>query len=209
MIYRSVIDLDVGFSKWLILVAAMVGSSLILASFLKVLNALFFAKPSSSNENIKEVPWALYLPPIFLAVLSLLLGIFSGRFIPSDLMELYPEKITLLLVMAFTVGFLIYLIQKTKIRKTDVFAGGEEIPGKISGVDFYKTIYDWKVFGKIYSLAERKYFDIYEIISKAVLKSGSMLSAAHSGILHTYLAWCLIAGVVLFLIYMADILAFM
>lgn len=203
MIYRSIIDLEGGLSKWLVLTAAMVGSSLTLASFLKVLNALYFSGPSSSNEQVKEVNWPMSMPPILLSVSCLAIGITSRIFIPLDLKGMWlPGTTTLLLAVAIFSGFIIFLSQKIKIRRCDVFAGGEEISGKISGVDFYKTISDWNFFGKIYNMAEKKFFDVYEIISKLVLKSGSFLAAVHTGILHTYLAWCLLAGAVLLVMYM-------
>ncbi len=204
LIYKSIIENNIGSLRWLILVAAMLGSSLTLASFLKVLHALYLSRSTTSNKGLKEVSWSMFFPPLFLAVLSLLIGIFSREIVPTYITDIFwvPEKTTFLLFVSIFVGFIVFVSYKTKVRKDENFAGGEEIVGKISGVEFYKTISDLKFLNKIYAMAQKKYFDIYELLSKFVLASGSILSSIHTGILHTYLAWCLLAGAVMFLMYM-------
>ena len=57
----------------------------------------------------------------------------------------------------------------------------------------------------IYEKAEQKVFDIYDQGRKLVFCVGEKLSECHTGILRTYLAWCLLGMLVLLIILMMQV----
>ncbi len=59
------------------LVAAMFGSVLTLASFLKMLHALFFGQRPAHLERVREVSMTMWLPPFLLALTSVVFGVFA------------------------------------------------------------------------------------------------------------------------------------
>ena len=69
---------------------------------------------------------------------------------------------------------------------------------RMSGTEFYRTIQDMKVLKDIYTLAQKKVFDIYEIGGKSAQRLYGVLRYFHNGILPTYLSWCLLGMLVLF-----------
>jgi len=200
----------------LCLVAAMFGSALTLASFMKVIHATFLGQtPKYQNSQIlKEVHWTMALPQVALAALCVIFGIFAFQ-IPlkyfvfpqvSHFIGVWqPGLATLLIIIGLLIGLIIYLASKLKLRESPTFIGGEVLPPevRVSGVEFYQTIKDLKLFNRIYSLADRKVFDIYDLGKNVVLAVSSVLSYVHTGNLHRYLIWCLI-GVVILLFYIAK-----
>ncbi len=57
--------------------AAIAGSFLTAASFLKLGHAAFLGKLSDENKNIREVPLGMLLPMITIAVVCIIFGIFN------------------------------------------------------------------------------------------------------------------------------------
>jgi hypothetical protein len=90
------------------------------------------------------------------------------------------------------------------MRQTDVFIGGETldaVPGmRVSGGAFYNTIQELPVFRSCFILGEGKMFDPYEIGSKVTFGMYRFLGDLHSGILSTYLSWCLLGMGILFFV---------
>lgn len=221
MIYQGIINTaKMGGSLWLIwLMAAMFGSALTLASFMKLVHAIFLGQPSSAKEPSPEkTSITLVIPLIILAVLCVIFGVFAYQIplkffiIPSlNMVEVAFSGVwqaslaTVLLFIGIGVGALIYLLGTArKLKETEIFIGGEN-PDKnpemrVSGVDFYKTVSDIGVLRAIYKLAEKKVFDIYEVGSKVTFGFNSVLRYIHNGILSTYLAWCLLGMIILFYI---------
>ncbi|UCG87170.1 MAG: hydantoin racemase [Gemmatimonadota bacterium] len=73
----------VGMSAPLFLALAIVGlfiSLVTLASFLKVLGAVFLGQ-ADENSDVREVPWTMALPQVVLAALCILLGVFPQVFL--------------------------------------------------------------------------------------------------------------------------------
>lgn len=120
MIYQGLIEsgLDNGVLWTLCLAAAMLGSALILASFVKVLHAVFLRNPASSGlerERITEVGALMWIPMVLLAGLCVLFGVFPfavplAAFIFPAVGEVtisgtwMPGLATVMLLIAFSVG---------------------------------------------------------------------------------------------------------
>ncbi len=219
MIYQGVIELGKSGGGWWIiwLVAAMFGSALTLASFMKLIHATFLGKMSVEIKpgSIKETPPAMWIPMVILAVLCVLFGIFAFElplhyFILPVIPFVFfsglwsPVLAATLIIVGLAIGAGIYFLGKTKgVRRDAAFIGGEVIPEerlKVSGVRFYDTIRELPIVAEFYDEAEAKLYDIYEILSKVTFFFFQVLRRIHDGLLHTYLAWCLIGLVLLFIV---------
>ena len=219
MIYQGLIQRiatgETAFISVVCLLAAMIGSALTLASFMKLLHATFLGSPSYEKRDIKEVHWTMWLPVMILAVLCIIFGVFAKQ-IPLDNF-IFPAVpgvefigswasgwATLLILIGIGLGFVIYLISNIKgaLREDDSYLGGEDIPQaqRVSGVDFYNSIKEMSLLSSIYKKAEDKIFDIYEQGRRLVFAITGRFQHLHNGVLPTYLVWCLLGMVVLFLI---------
>jgi len=112
---------------------------------------------------------------------------------------------TVLIVIAIIIGLLIYWLtmRSGKLRRVSTYIGGElmqdvyvsgETQGParhvdVTGVDFYNTIEQLPVLAKLYSLAQAKAFDIYDLLRKGVNYLIQALRALHTGVLPAYLRW--------------------
>ncbi|OPL18687.1 MAG: hypothetical protein AVO35_04985 [Candidatus Aegiribacteria sp. MLS_C] len=217
MLYQGVIS--GGGTLWVVwLVAAMLGSALTLASFMKLVHSVFLGQPSQiSREVIESREKTGFFTILPLAVLSLLcigLGViawkipFADYFRPGVGGELHMPGIwqsgpaTLVLLAGLVIGYLIYL--SGSIRKARIvapFIGGETLEKnpdmRVSGVDFYRTIREIGILKVIYRLAEKKLFDLYEVLQKIAAGFGIVFSFMHNGILSRYLLWFVIGLAVL------------
>jgi NADH:ubiquinone oxidoreductase subunit 5 (subunit L)/multisubunit Na+/H+ antiporter MnhA subunit len=221
MIYQGIIELNgTGSGAWVIwLAAAMIGSALTLASFLKLLHATFLGV-AAEQTRVKEVSWAMWLPGIILALVCILFGIFARRLplkyfiLPSvtgvKFSGIWTSSLaTLLLIAGLALGGIIYLAAgnlKRIIREDEHYTGGEVIPttAKVSGVDFYNTIKDIPTFNYIYRQAEAKVYDIYEQGKRFVFFLTRRFQRLHNGVLPTYLVWCLLGMILLFVLFFSQ-----
>ena len=217
MLYQGIIELGkTGNKLWVIwLVAAMFGSALTLASFMKLLHASFLGQQAAGKDRkIKEVPVLMWLPMVILAVLSIIFGIFAFGIplkqfiIPAvgsgvTYFGLWqPGLATILILIGLAVGILIYFAGTIKkARIAEPFIGGETLPveERPSGTEFYNTIVDIPIFGIMYRKAKEGLFDIYELGRKLTSGFTGALQYLHNGVLPTYLAWCIIGMLVLFI----------
>ncbi len=220
MIYQGIINTAGGSKLWILwLVAAMFGSALTLASFMKLLHAIFLGQPSAEMKDLvgerKETGATMWIPSVILAALCVVFGVFAVA-IPLKML-IFPSMggipgftgiwdsglATALIVIGIIIGFLIYLAgTAVRTRTTDIFIGGETVKQypdmRVSGVEFYETIKDIGILRIIYRWAEKKFFDVYEVGVKFTLGFNRVLRFIHNGVLLTYLAWCLLGMGVLF-----------
>jgi len=221
MIYQGIIDTARnGGHLWIVwLIAAMFGSALTLASFMKLIHAVFLGQPSKDTKKIKgkkqDAPFSMLMPMAILALLCIAFGVFAKNLplkyfiFPSMGFEVPFSGIwdaslaTILLITGIVIGGIIYLLGRAvKTRQVDVFVGGEDLDKlpdmRISGTDFYNSISDIKILRFIYKMAKKKLFDIYEVGKKMTFAFCAVLRYIHNGILSTYLAWCLLGMIILF-----------
>jgi len=218
MIYQGIVEMGKTSPYWVIwLLAAMFGSALTLASFIKVIHAVFLGQWSQQTAKTREVPFAMWLPMLVLATLCVLFGVFAyslplaylvmPAFRSVPLTGVWdPGLATWLLLLGLFAGLIIYWLGNTKaLSSKPAYIGGELVEEKsikVSGVDFYNTIREWGPLNAIYGAAEKKNFDLYEIGKKATMALAGFLSWLHNGLLQTYLAWIFLGGIALLLLLM-------
>jgi len=221
MVYQGIIDSgEAGGAAWIIwLAAAMLGSALTLASFVKVLHAVFLAKPAPSlaERSIREVGPLMRAPMVILAAACVIFGIFPfaiplGLFILPAVGAEAPATwsaglATMLIVIAIIVGMMVYWIfmRTGKLRRVETYIGGERMsevhisavaPGperhvEVTGVNFFDTIEQLPVLRRLYVMARRRAFDLYDISAATGGYVIGLLRSAHTGILPAYLTWFL------------------
>ena len=215
LIYQSLVELGSSSSLWVIwLAAAMFGSALTLASFIKVIHAVFLGQWTSDRHNVSEVSWQMWLPMAILASLCLLFGIFAmqttlGLFIiPSVPLFLFsgffdPVLAALLLITGLVIGALIYLASGRKLVSKPAYIGGESIPEddlKVPATDFYNTIRQWNFLGRTYRLAENNAMDLYSMCRRSAYRLSDAASLMHNGLLHTYIAWMFLGAILILMV---------
>jgi NADH:ubiquinone oxidoreductase subunit 5 (subunit L)/multisubunit Na+/H+ antiporter MnhA subunit len=218
MVYQGIIDTAKGGGYlWIVwLVAAMFGSALTLASFMKLIHAVFLGQPSKEEKKGETGP-TMWIPTVTLATLCVIFGVFAYSIplkmfiIPSIgesvafLGTWFAGLATILILIGIVIGFIIYFLGTVvKTRETKAFVGGEVLEEnpqmRVSGLEFYNTIQELGVLKTIYRLALKKTFDIYEVGAKLTFGLNKVLRYLHNGILPTYLAWCLLGMGIMFYI---------
>jgi len=202
----------------LCLVAAMFGSGLTLASFMKLLHATFLGQQMQKKtfEQVKEVRWMMWFPCIILASLCVIFGVFAQGvplkyfIIPAVsgvafIGTWYAGLSTLLIIAGLIVGILIFKLRAVRmnIRRSETFVGGEVLDleaNRVTGTDFYNTVKDFGILKSIYNKAQTGFFDIYEQGKVLVFSFSRFFQFLHNGILPTYLVWYLLGMLGLFLV---------
>jgi formate hydrogenlyase subunit 3/multisubunit Na+/H+ antiporter MnhD subunit len=223
MVYQGIIEMgQQGGYLWVLwLVAAMFGSALTLASFMKVLHAVFLGIRGRKDGPVpREVGLAMAIPMIALAVLCLAFGIFafsiplSGFIVPAinsvswlsvpDVSQWLgwwsPGMATLFIVVGVAFGLAVYLAGRLKgARSSSMYVGGEilEPEVRVTGTDFYATVSDMGFLSSMYKRAEAKAFDTYDIGRKVSFYFIKGFRAVHTGVLPEYLTWTLAGLLVL------------
>jgi NADH:ubiquinone oxidoreductase subunit 5 (subunit L)/multisubunit Na+/H+ antiporter MnhA subunit len=228
MVYQGVVETGkTGGIAWVIwLAAAMLGSALTLASFVKVLHAVFLRKPTPeiAGRNIRETGFAMWFPASLLALLCVLFGVLAyrlplkgmifpavGRLVPF--LDWRPGTAAVLLFAGYALGLLFYYFSTVrKARECETYIGGEilgrtyisgekaqgaERDVEVTGVDFYETIQDLVPLRGIYEAARRKLFDIYDVGTAFIFYFVEGLRKAHPGRLPIYLTWILAGFLIL------------
>ena len=216
MIYQG----TMGSGSWVsifFLIAAMFGSALTLASFIKVLYSTFLGRTSDVTKKVKkDVGITMQIPIIILAVLCILFGVFYFQlpvtnFIAPSLENTefamqnteqmaaswHAPLAAAFILGGLIIGLLIYLFgrSKAKSRLENAFIGGEIMEteqARVPGTTFYNTIKEIKPLGAIYNAQKRGWFDPYVLFSKGGKTFSKILKVLHNGILPFYLAWALI-----------------
>jgi len=224
MIYQGIIEMGkAGNGSWVIwLIAAMFGSALTLASFMKLLHAIFLGQRSKALDDRglsdEKVSRAMLLPVVLLALLCIIFGVFAFSIplrifiipaIKSNIMPIgiwEPGIASLMIIVGIVIGIILGLLgAANKGRVSKVFVGGEELSAfpemRLSGTEFYNNIQNIPILKFLYVLAERKIFDIYEVGTKITLAFNALLRYIHNGVLSSYLAWCLLGMIILFYIF--------
>jgi NADH:ubiquinone oxidoreductase subunit 5 (subunit L)/multisubunit Na+/H+ antiporter MnhA subunit len=220
MIYQGLIqrfEMDGSLFTVVWLAAAMFGSALTLASFVKLIYATFLTVPQKPHD-VKEVSASMWIPMVVMAGLCVVFGVlawdiplkfFVLPLVPGASFSGYwqPGLATLLLIIGFIAGGIIFVFAQLKKAKVSTpFIGGEEFEPEmgISPEAFYGTIKNTGIFKAIYHQAEKKRFDVYDIFKNIGIKIFSALSSVHTGILPQYLLWVL-AGLAILLLIMYSI----
>ncbi len=200
------------------LAAAMFGSGLTLASFMKLMHATFLGQPKNgkTKEPENEVSWAMWIPPAALAILCVVFGVFAYQ-IPLKYFILpaipgvnfigtwYAGLSTLLIIVGLLLGVFIFSLKgiRPAIRRDTPYIGSEtkDLPEtRVPGTEFYNTIKEYGILASIYKKAEAGVFDLYEQGKNLMLGIGGFFRYLHNGVLPTYLVWTLLGMIWLFLV---------
>jgi len=224
MVYQGLIQRlsadSYGFLTVVCLAAAMFGSGLTLASFMKLIHAVFLGQRDSvkAKEAKGEVSWAMWLPCVVLAIICLAFGVFANQ-IPLKYFILpavkgvtftgvwYAGLATLLIIIGLVLGLLIFKLRglRPRLRQDNAFVGAEELDlnrGRVTGTEFYNTIQEFGPLKRIYKRQETGVFDIYEQLKNLVFGIGGFFRYLHNGVLPTYLVWTLLGMIALFFVLM-------
>ena len=156
MIYQAVLDPSLGKLSPILVAAAVFGSALTLASFVKVIHSVFLGSPSPEMvENpTTESPFWMTAPMLVLALGCVLFGVFAtlplGSLVAPALETLRvpglgeqlvsgeisalgtlwdPVLATALLLLAFLLGLGFYALGTGfRVRRTRMYVGGEVLP---------------------------------------------------------------------------------
>jgi formate hydrogenlyase subunit 3/multisubunit Na+/H+ antiporter MnhD subunit len=146
-------------------IAAEIGSILTLASFLKLGHNVYFEKPQLSVENVKEAPLSMLIPMIILATICIVFG-FGAHFPINNLIS--PALMSLGYIEGELAGFHfdnLFLISLVVI----LIALSNHIYGYMKTKRAYKSsdhIHYAPILSQVYYMAEKGYFDLYEIFKK-------------------------------------------
>jgi formate hydrogenlyase subunit 3/multisubunit Na+/H+ antiporter MnhD subunit len=225
MVYQGVVQMGTEQASpaarlWPIwLVAAMFGSALTLASFVKLLHSVFLSRLPDELKDVKEVSPLQTGPMIVLASLCVLLGIFYH--VPLKLF-IYPalniepgavifsgnwDSVLATALIAIGVGLgliiLFFGFVSRKVRIVPTWNCGEVSPNedmRISGTHFYKTVSSMGGLRQLYSSQEKGYFDPYDQGGRCGLSLTQFLRWLHSGILPVYLTWVILGLLIILFI---------
>ena len=181
-----------------------------LASFVKLITAVFLARPSSpaalARPAVREASPALWGPAVAFAFACVVLGLFAvplgvaplvapavGR--PVAVPGLWsPTAATFLMLAGVAVGLAACAAGRLfRAREAPVFVGGEA-PGPrmtLPGTDFFRTVTEMGILRSFYRAALRGGFDVYERAGAAAFALSAVLRRAHGGALPLYIGWCL------------------
>ena len=210
MIYQGTI----AYGSPVFLIAAMFGSALTLASFVKVIHSVFLGKKPDLLKQSNSIGFTMKLPMIILALICIAFGVRtalplsvigeyagmeSGGFftsITSPTGMWNPGLAVVMLIISLFAGFVIYLLTgKRKLRRTTIFTGGEEFTSeaiRYPGTGFYESIRSIKPLATIFRDAERGVYDLYVLGGYYGVKFVNVLRAMHNGVVSTYVAFTII-----------------
>ncbi|MDD2680217.1 MAG: complex I subunit 5 family protein [Candidatus Omnitrophica bacterium] len=161
------------------LIAAMFGSALTLASFIKFIHAIFLGQDNNLKKPPKEASWRMLTPLLVLSGLCVILGIFSNAFIKESLAPSfsfvleYSGKwnsgfVALFIALALLLGlFLWRAMSAKKVRRDSFFTGGETAYAypDFPATEFYKTIEELPLLRGAYRFLKSEKWDIYNILT--------------------------------------------
>ncbi len=192
MLYQGIIELNKETNLWIVfLIAAMFGSVLTLASFLKMTHSLFLGERPKELDKVREVRFGMITPTLILAFLCIIFGIFAekiplARLIYPSLPFFKIEPIgfwsagltTILMILGLVIGLIIFILGTgLKPRKGKVFVGGEVLDteeARITGPNFYSSVHQIDMLEKTYKFGEEGAFDFYNYL-RGVLGGFSVL----------------------------------
>lgn len=173
------------------LIAAMLGSVLTLASFLKLLHSMFFGQRPAALAKVREVGFGMWLPPAALALFCVVFGVFAyqlplrGLIYPSLPVSVEPPGIwqpaltTLLLLAALGIGAAVYLLGTAR-RPTGArtFVGGERIAdeeeSRVTGTAFYSPVKHLPILDELLKYGEKGAFDLYNWVTALMRALGAV-----------------------------------
>jgi formate hydrogenlyase subunit 3/multisubunit Na+/H+ antiporter MnhD subunit len=193
------------------LLAAMFGSALTLASFVKILHSVFLSRLPDRLRDTPKVSTLQIFPMLVLASLCVLFGVFyqgplrwfilpalgiAGE--PGLFLGTWDARLATWLILVGTgvgAGVLAVSAFRRKVRTVPTWTCGEIQPNDemiIPGTHFYKTISTMGGLRQMYRGQESGYFDLYNQSGRVGLALTGILRWMHSGVLPVYLTWVML-----------------
>jgi len=214
MVYQGVISMkdtmQAGSDLWpLWLTAAVFGSALTLASFVKVIHSVFLGRLPDGLGGAREArAWRL-VPCVVLALVCVFFGVayrvplgffiypglgMTGSDAPQFLGVWESQAASVLLLTGVVLGLILLVagLAATKAREVPTWTCGEIQPNeqmRVPGTDFYKTISSMGGLRGLYKSAGKGLFDFYDQGSRIGLAFTEFLRWLHCGVLPVYLSW--------------------
>lgn len=223
MVYQGIMQASIPVAPF-VLVAAVVGSALTLASFVKVIHSVFWGQRPVEMRVRDEGAgaWCMKLPILVLAVLCILFGLMAAHVaafiarmadqtvsLPNTGVGLWDAgPAALLLILGLAIGILLYLYGRAtsaNIREVKPFIGGEvgqEARTHLPGTAFYKTAAELPGLKTMYRDGEAGAYDGYRLLGRYGLTLVEQLRRFHTGALPVYVSWCAAGLVIIALILM-------
>lgn len=208
MIYQGIVEFGQGSGianqLWIVwLGLAVFGSALTLASFVKFIAGIFLGRRKEIYEKTREVSVMQWIPVLLMAVVCIWFGAFSTKYIATKLLMPVAGEFTFigiwdstlllsLVLVSLITGFLIYWLGSLKnMRRVEPYIGGEKAneEKEFPVTGFYLTLQKFRFLSFFYTRAERKWFDIYELIKGLVMWGHRGFRKLHTGVLTTYSFW--------------------
>ncbi len=214
-VYQACVEADVP----ILLIAALFGSALTLASFVKVLHSVFFGPRPERLDGVGEGRGGIGMPlaMITLAVLCVLLGVFSPWAVDTLFGPMVGESaelqgaldsalsilpLTALLALGCLAALILAFLGRIRSQRTrSVFVGGQVLDrnqNRYSGTEFYRTVEHLPGIGQALRAGDRGSFDPYVAGGRAGTPLVGLLRRLHTGFLTDYVVWCLLGLAILF-----------
>lgn len=160
--------------------AAVIGSFFTAASFLKLGHAAFLDKPREEHKNVKEVPIAMQLPMIIIALGCILFGLNNA--LPLDLIRPMLGHIEGAHNFSGFPANMILVIVTLIVLAGAIFNHIYGVRKKGSGLKAVDHIHYAPVLSGIYDKAEKREFDPYDIGLLFVSMSSRVLNWADKAV---------------------------
>jgi formate hydrogenlyase subunit 3/multisubunit Na+/H+ antiporter MnhD subunit len=212
MIFQGIVQTMDAHNMWIIwLTVAMFGSAVTMASFAKMIHAVFLGRDVRAR-SADEVNIYLWAPAAVLAAVCVLFGVFAYQLpIPYFIFKAIggvmisgyysPINTALLLIVGLGIGlFVYYLSRSAKTVTKPAYIGGEIIEPsltKVSGSEFYNTIQDIRWIGWLVNTSKARLFDMFELTKDMAMALNKLVSWLHNGSLTTYVSWMLLGAIIL------------
>jgi len=172
------------------LLAAMFGSALTLASFVKFIHSVFLGQERKTDAaRPREAVRSMLYPLSILAALCLVLGVYPQLFLDHVIAPWLPEAAELtgqwqampaflLLALGLAIGLLLVLggLIRGKTRVAGAYFGGQDESDEMNypATEFYKTVQELRPAAAFYRVMSWKIMDIYCVMN-ALLKAAAYL----------------------------------
>jgi NADH-quinone oxidoreductase subunit L len=152
---------------WIFYLAAILGSFLTAASFLKLGHAAYFGEKREEHKDVTEAPWMMLAPMIVIAGFCILFGVYNALPLNKLIQPILGTRLeghtfaglphsVLLVVMTVIVLIAAWLNHRIGVKRSGTGLGAAD------------HIHHAPVLSQIYDKAEQRFFDPYDIGLKIV-----------------------------------------
>jgi len=142
--------------------AALLGSFFTAISFLKLGHAAFAGKISEGNKDVKEAGWLMLAPMMVIAFFCIIFGVFNAIPLNNLIQPILGARSAGHSFAGFPNNMMLVILTLIVIAAA-IISHLMAVKAKGSAVKATDYIHYAPVLSKIYGLAERKFFDPYEM----------------------------------------------